>query len=184
MLYDEFKPLVVDGPGWGFVKKFDRMKNGRGTVLALKSQAEGLSAMITRKSKAYASLLTAIYKGPHRGYNFDNYVNIHQEAHNELLDLEEPVPETKKVTDFLKGIQAPELSVGKLIVLGDLKRLSDFKECQQFLGTLIQNTTVQAKAERNVSAVHSNGGGNGSGGSALVAKVKGGLYSDAQWGGD
>jgi hypothetical protein len=51
------------------------------------------------------------------------------------------------------------------------------------LGTLIQNTTVQAKAERNVSAVHSNGGGNGSGGSALVAKVKGGSYSDAQWGG-
>jgi len=85
-------------------------------------------------------------------------VNIHQEAHNELLDLEEPVPETKKVKDFLKGIQAPELSVGKSIVLGDLKRLSDFEECQQFLGTLIQNTTVQVKAERNVSAVHSNGG--------------------------
>ena len=40
-------------------------------------------------------------------------MNIHQEAHNELLDLEEPVPETKKVTDFLKGIQAFELSVGK-----------------------------------------------------------------------
>ena len=23
-LYDEFKPLVVDGPGWSLIKKFDR----------------------------------------------------------------------------------------------------------------------------------------------------------------
>jgi hypothetical protein len=38
------------------------------------------------------------------------------------------------------------------------------------------------KAEQNMSALHSNGGGNGSGGSALIEKVKGGSYLDAQWG--
>jgi hypothetical protein len=128
-------------------------------------------------------LTSAIYKGPRRGYTFENYVSIHQDAHNEPLDLNEPVPEAKKVTEFLKGIQATELSIGKSIILGDPNRLSDFGECQQYLGTLIQNTGVQAKAERNVSAVHSNGGGNGSDGSALVEKVKGGSYSDAQWAG-
>jgi len=33
--YDEFKSLVLKGPGWNFIKAFDRLKNGRGAVLAL-----------------------------------------------------------------------------------------------------------------------------------------------------
>ncbi len=40
-LYDEFKPLVVDGPGWSFIKRFDKAKDERAAVLALKTQAEG-----------------------------------------------------------------------------------------------------------------------------------------------
>ena len=28
-LYDEFKALVVDGPGWSFMKKYDKRKDGR-----------------------------------------------------------------------------------------------------------------------------------------------------------
>jgi hypothetical protein len=95
-LYDEFKPLVVDGPGWSFIKKFDKAKDGRKAVLALKKQAEGLSAMQTWKAAVYASLNASVYRGPcHAEYTYDNYVSIHQEAHNELLDLEKPVPETK-----------------------------------------------------------------------------------------
>jgi hypothetical protein len=79
-------------------------------------------------------------------------VSLHQEAHNQLLDLKEEVPETKKVTNFLKGIQdLVRLSVGKSIILGDPRKMSDFQECQQYLGTLIQNTGIQAKMEHNVS---------------------------------
>jgi RNA binding exosome subunit len=33
-LYDALKPLV-DGPGWAFVRRFDKQKDGRGAVLAL-----------------------------------------------------------------------------------------------------------------------------------------------------
>jgi hypothetical protein len=32
---DEFKSLILKGPGWNFIKAFDRLKNGRGAVLAL-----------------------------------------------------------------------------------------------------------------------------------------------------
>jgi hypothetical protein len=28
MLFEEFKPLVMDGPGWGFIKKYDKNKDG------------------------------------------------------------------------------------------------------------------------------------------------------------
>jgi hypothetical protein len=35
-LYDELKTLVVDGPGCAFLRKFDKAKNGRAAVTALK----------------------------------------------------------------------------------------------------------------------------------------------------
>ena len=47
-LYNEFKPLMVDGPGSSFVKRFNRSKDGRSAVLALKAQAEGTSAKLMR----------------------------------------------------------------------------------------------------------------------------------------
>jgi hypothetical protein len=179
-LYDALKPLVVDGPGWAFVRRFDKQKDGRGAVLALKGQAEGPAAELTRKAKAYASILTAVYRGPRRGFSFANYVTVHQEAHNELQDLAEPVAEHKKVRDFLKGIQDPALQVGKTVVLSDPNKLADFEECQQYLSTLVESTAVQAKTERNVSSVHT-GGGERSPNAALIDKIKGGQYSSEQF---
>jgi hypothetical protein len=35
-LFDELKPLVIDGPGWTYVKPFSTKRNGRGAILALK----------------------------------------------------------------------------------------------------------------------------------------------------
>lgn len=177
-LYDEFKPLVVDGPGWSFIKKFDKGKDGRGAVLALKSQAEGTSAKLTRKQAAYASISSSAYLGPRKGFTFANYVTLHQTAHNELLDLEEPVSESKKVTDFLKGIRDSALTTGKSIVLGDPLKLGSFEECQQYLSTIVQNMAAQSKSERNVSSATTDGGGkNGS----LVDRLKGGTYTDEQY---
>jgi hypothetical protein len=180
-LYDEFKPLVVDGPGWSFVKKFDRTKDGRGAILALKTQAEGTAAKIMRKQAAYASITSSGYHGPRKGFTFANYVNLHQAAHNELLDLDEPVAETKKVTDFLKGIRDPNLSTAKSIVLGDPIKLDDFEECQRYISTLVSAMANQAKAERHVAAVHSDGGGGGGGSGSLFDKIKGGNYTDEQF---
>lgn len=176
-LYDEFKPLVVDGPGWSFIKRFDKTKDGRKAVLALKSQAEGTSAKLTRKQSAYASIASSAYLGPRKGFTFSSYVTLHQSAHNELLDLEEPVSESKKVTDFLKGIRDPTLNTGKSIVLGDPLKLANFEECQQYLSTVVQNMSAQTKAERHVSSAVSDGGR----GSSLVDRVKGGAYSDEQY---
>jgi hypothetical protein len=181
-LYDDLKSLVVDGPGWAFVRRFDKTKNERAAVLALKAQAEGVSSKLTRKAKAYASIMTAMYHRLRRGYTFAHYVKLHQEAHNELLDLEKPVSENKMVTDFLKGIQDPTQRVGKMVILSDPAKLGDFDECQQYFSTLIQNTSAQAKAERHVSSVLTNGGGGGgSPNGSLINKIKGGMYSDVQF---
>jgi hypothetical protein len=179
-LYDELKPLLVKGPGWPFIKKFDKAKDGRGAFLALQAQTEGTSSKLTRKAKAYATISSLVYRGPRRGFNFDHYVTEHQKAHNELSQLEEAVPESKKVTDFLKGIQDPSLSVAKTVVLADPTKMEDFQACQLYLGTCVQNAAAQAKSERHIHSVERDGGGEG-GNKALVDKIKGGRYSLEQW---
>jgi hypothetical protein len=152
-VYDEFKALVLKGPGWNFIKAFDRVKNGRGAVLALRRQCEGISAVQSRKAAAYAKIATARCNGQKCTFTFGNYVEVHQGAHNTLLNLNEPVPETKKVTDFLAGITDPRLSNAKDLILGDAQKLQDFESCQQYLKTLIYNKSTQEKHERQVSGV-------------------------------
>lgn len=95
------------------------------------------------------------------------------------MDLDEPVSESKKVTDFLKGIRDPVLTTGKSIVLGDPVKLGNFEECQQYLSTIVQNMAAQSKSERNVSSVSTDGGGKSN--SSLVDKIKGGSYTDEQY---
>jgi hypothetical protein len=46
--YDEFKSLVLKGPGWSFIKQYDKTKNGRAASLAQKRQCEGTSSVQTR----------------------------------------------------------------------------------------------------------------------------------------
>lgn len=149
MLFDILKPLVVDGPGWPFIQAHNRTHNGRAAFLALKAQAEGQSAVTTRKAKAYAELATATYSGKAR-YTLDQYIARHQRAHIELESLGEPVAATKKVADFLKGITDPKLDTGKSIVDGDNAKLNDFELCQQFFKTLVENSKIRSTAANGI----------------------------------
>jgi hypothetical protein len=175
-LYDELKVLVVDGQGWAFVRKFDKAKDGRKVVLALKAQAEGLSSILTRKTKAYASIASAVYRGPHRGFTFADYISVHQEAHNKLYDCKVTVEDSKKVDDFLNGIQDPGLAVGKTVVLSDPLKLGNFDACQQYLSTLVANMSNRAKSSGDRNASSATRGGGGGDNSALIDQVKGGQY--------
>ncbi len=137
-VYSILKLLMVDGPGWPFIQGQNRSQNGRAAFLRLKQQAEGQSAVTTRKAKAYAEIATAIYSGKGR-YTMDQYVARHQKAHNELEALGEAVAETKKVANFLKGINDPKLETGKTVVDGDNAKLVSFELCQQYFKTLVKN---------------------------------------------
>ena len=151
------KPLLVDGPAYPFIQRFNRTQNGREAFLSLKAQAEGQSAVATRLAKAYAEIANASFTGKGR-YTFDQYVARHQKAHNEIANLEGAISETKKVADFIRGINDPTLSVGKAVVDGDNAKRVDFEVCQQYFKTLVENgktRTATGVAGRNVSAVHS-----------------------------
>ena len=133
---------------------------------------------ITGKNQTYASIASSAYHGPQKGFTFSNYVTLHQAAHNKLLDLDEPVAESKKVSDFLKGIRDPMLVTAKSVILGNAAKLDDFEECQQYFSTIVSNLSNQAKAERHVAFVGTEGGG---GGGSLVDRIKGGTYTDEQF---
>ncbi len=158
--YRKLMSFTVNGEAWSYIKKFERSQDGRKAYLALKTQCEGTASKITRKNKAYASIANATYSGSRRQYKFQDYINTHQAAHNEILDCDpsEAVPESKKVADFLKGITDPKLESPVSVVLGDLKMLNDFQKCQQYLSTTVENrATLEKSKERNISGVKSSG---------------------------
>jgi hypothetical protein len=97
--------------GWLYIKRFERPQDGRAAYLAIKSQCKGTASKITRKNRAYASIANATYNGQRRQYKFQDYINVHQAAHNEIMDCAptEAVADSKKVADFLKGITGPKL---------------------------------------------------------------------------
>jgi hypothetical protein len=68
------------------------------------------------------------------------------------------------------------------VILSDPAKLTDFDACQQYLSTIIQASVTQAKAECQVSSVHTPGGGGGGPKTgSLVDKLKAGLYTDEQY---
>jgi len=156
-LYDHLKGWMQDGPAWSFMQAFNRSRDGRGAYLAVKAQAEGQAALMSRKAKAYASLAAARYTGRTKSFSFDSYIIKHQKAHNKLLMLEEPLTETKKVQDFLAGIHDPAFATFKGIVLGDNAKMSNFEACQQYLKTCDNVTKTSnlhsANSKREVAAL-------------------------------
>ena len=100
----------------------------------------------------------------------------------------EPVPETKKVTDFLAGITDSRLTNAKDIVLGNPQYLSNFEACQQYLATLVGNKMEHAKIERQISEIKvKKKGGGPSGdkdkgrGKEKDKKLHAGGYSWEEW---
>ena len=151
-VFDILKPFVMEGQGWPFLQTFNKKRDGRAAFKALKSQAEGKSAIATRKAKAYNMLATATYTGKGK-FSFDQYVARLQQAHNELLFLEEPVAETKKVTDFLAGIRDPKLETAIQGCMGDELKLTNFEVCQQYFKTIVENTKTRTKSPSDVREI-------------------------------
>ena len=77
----------MDGPGWTFIRTFNKNKDGRGAVMALR----------------------------------------HSDAHSELEECDESMPESRKVSIFLDGISCPRLATGKDIIEGDPTKSASFQ---------------------------------------------------------
>ena len=194
-MYDELKVLVADGVRWAFIQAFDKTRDGRHAWLALLAQVEGDATLNLRKMHAYAAIAAASYVGECQHFKFSDYINIHLKSHNELKDLKEGMPETKKVTDFLAGIKAPELEVAKGIVTARPDMQNNFEKTYTFMQNFIDTTKATMTTQRNVSFAEggtsspgngkgrknrTNGKGKGGGGRSKL-KVEACHYTKEEW---
>ena len=158
-VYNEFKALVQDGPGWDFIKEYDSKKDGRAAVRALLRQNESAHGINARKNNAYASIAQLSYSGPSRSWTFEQYVQGHLHVHNELKYCKEPVHESKKIRDFLEGIHDARLENAKDVITGDPDRYDTFEKAQSYL-TLV-HSNKKSKARGGIRAISQLGVGKG-----------------------
>jgi len=157
---------MLEGECWTYCRPFERKHDGRGAYLAVQMQCEGTAAKTARKNKAYASIASAVFRGTRRNFSFQDYINLHARAHEEIRQCneDEEVAESKKVTDFLVGIQDPTMESAINVVYGDEDKLNNFEACQHFLNTTKVNAENLNRAKgghRNIAMMDTKGGKGG-----------------------
>ena len=159
-----------------------RSRDGRNAWKSLISYYEGDSAKTRSKQKCYDSIANANYQGPRKTFDFSCYVAIQQNAHQDLICLNEPIPENKKVRDFLNGITDPQCATIKLNVLSNNTYMNDFHEMVNYVASAIDMTTKNTStAARQISELNrsnisngSRGRGRGRGRGGLGGRGRGG----------
>jgi len=146
-----------------YCQKHEKKQDGRKAFLAVQQQCEGTAAMTARKNRAYASISTAVFKGAKRNYSFQDYITTHAKAHAEIkhCNKEEEITESKKVTDFLFGIQDSSMESTINHVYRNTDMLNNFELCQKYLATtkIAADNLNRAKGSRNIAAVQEKGRG-------------------------
>jgi hypothetical protein len=78
---------------------------------------------------------------------------LYQTAHNKILDCDttEAIPESEKLSDFVKGITDLKLESTVSVVLGNPRMLHDVQMCQQYLYTTVENRATLRRARIRTS---------------------------------
>jgi hypothetical protein len=74
------------------------------------------------------------YQGNKRNFDFGTYVAIHQQVHQDLVRLQEPIPMNKKVRDSLQGITNPQCGNIKLNILSNPTFMNNFSQAIKLYG--------------------------------------------------
>jgi hypothetical protein len=74
---------------WSRVKKFSKTKNGRQVYRTLHTLLLVGQQVVSTRNPIVTRLQSFRYEGDHKNFNFDKYVNLHVEQHNQHADLQE-----------------------------------------------------------------------------------------------
>jgi hypothetical protein len=142
-VYDFLQSLTLNGPAWSWINTYQRSRNGRAAWNALVAYYEG-DAMRTRsKQECYQMITSANYQGPHCNYDFNR----------------EPIPENKKVRDFLSGISDPLCTSIKLSVLSSNTLTNNFLDAANYivgaLDMMQKNTNIPPRQIAQITSKNS-----------------------------
>jgi hypothetical protein len=143
-VFNLLKPLIYSETSrfWQFASQYNDTFDGREAFLAIKRNEEGQSATEAKKAAAYKAINDAYFKSGSTRYTFDNYIATLQKSFNMLERLKEPVPETKKVQDFIRGISCSELNAAISLIWNNNDLLNSFEKCSLYLKTVYENHVI------------------------------------------
>jgi len=195
VVFDFLKTWTINGPAYPWMKQFSTTRNGRAAWMALLAYYEGSAARDRVKEAAYAAIANAKYHGEKKKFSFETYVNIHQEAYQDLRQNDEIIPEDKRVRDLLTGIKDTSLNAAKQTIMAMPTLRADFAATVAHLATSLQMNAALLPDVRNISsAITTTGRGDGRGNNRGRGRGRGGKrrggggrniylgnYNAAQW---
>ncbi len=115
---------------WSHVKKFIKTKNERQVSRTLHTLLLGGQQVVSTGNTIVTKLQSFRYEGDCKNFNFDKYVNLHVEQHNQPADLQEygvaPLAENLKTLWFQEGIRDPSLYAVKASINANHANFTDF----------------------------------------------------------
>lgn len=159
IVFDLLQSLA--GPAWAWINNYERVRDGRNAWKALMAYYEGDSMQTRSKQQCYEEISQAVYKGYSRNFNFSSYVTIHQQAHQDLMRMGEPVPENKKVRDFLDGITNSQCVNIKFSVISNPIYMNDFLQMVNFCASTIDLTSKNTSDQWQISEFNCGNRGRG-----------------------
>ena len=179
--------LVRDGPGWDFIRGFEKRGrgdgDGRGAYLALYGQAFQYTNVRLIKSQARDALRELRFDGERRNFGWEKYVRNWYRNVETLKTYSACPPEHELVEEFCKGISDPRLTPGIANVLIDGSPLSkSLHDAQIYLNNLLSVTPK--KRDRNISSFNfdkTKRQKTSSSSSSFSGKVEGKRYSASEW---
>ncbi len=112
------------------MKKFGKTKNGGQAYWTLHTILLDGQRVVSTESTILTKLQSFRYEGDRKNFNFDKYVNLHVEQHNQHADLQEygyaPLAENLKTLWFQDGIRDPSLNAVKASINANHANFTDF----------------------------------------------------------
>jgi uncharacterized membrane protein YgcG len=147
--------------GQGWVEPHSRSSNGRAAYLALLQRYLRTKAKILRAEEAQKALQNSHYDGKSHRFTFQNYVDLHKEAHEEIArNGEAPLTGRQKVHFLLDRIDEPSMAPHKVFIRNSTALETDFDEAVAVLTDHVSRTKKPSYGTRNVSTFRGHASGN------------------------
>ena len=145
---------------WTHVKKV-KGKNGRQVWRILHATLLGGDRITATSSAIVTKLQSFRYEGDQKNFNFDKYVTLHVEQHNQHSDLTEsgvkPLDESLKIHWFQDGIKCVSLDAIKAAIPTNKEQYSQFDSIKDayvdFKCTMTPTLDLKTRALDEVAVV-------------------------------
>jgi len=151
------------GPGWNWVSRFARSKNGRDAYFSFKKHYLGDTYVQRTVANADRTLETLFFDGKSRNFTFEHFSAKMNKAFDELAENGEPYSESKKVRKLTTAIRDPTLKAATAAVLASEDLKTNYTKALNYISVLHDTERNQVPLRRNISSLQG-GTGRGRGG--------------------